>query len=244
MRNITLADVRQYVEDNIGTFHEKRLDSLNNLRLKQILRRKNPYLFSTKDLQTSEAIVRKLADAHISSSEESILGDWLEGLARFINEKEFGGMKSGIPGIDLEFNRNNIRYIVTIKSGPNWGNSSQIARMKDDFKRAKQTLRTSNSGLYVIAVNGCCYGRQRTPDRGDYYKYCGQDFWEFISGDSNLYKDIIEPLGHRAKEHNEDFNQSYAKVINKFTQAFSQEFCKSDGSIDWEKLVAFNSGRK
>ena len=137
MGNITLADVRQYVEDHIGTFHEKRLESLNNLKLKQILRKKNPCLFRTKHLQTSEAIVRKLADAHISSSEETILGDWLEGLAIFINEQEFGGWKSGIRGIDLEFNKNNTRYIVTIKSGPNWGNSTQIAKMKDDFITAK-----------------------------------------------------------------------------------------------------------
>ncbi|MBS3770997.1 MAG: PmeII family type II restriction endonuclease [Bacteroidales bacterium] len=244
MRNITLADVRQYVEDNIGTFHEKRLESLNNLKLKQILRKKNPYLFRTKHLQTSEAIVRKLADAHISSSEETILGDWLEGLAIFINEQEFGGWKSGIRGIDLEFNKNNTRYIVTIKSGPNWGNSTQIAKMKDDFITAKRTLRTSNSQLNIVAINGCCYGRLRNPDRGDHFKYCGQDFWEFISGDSNLYKDIIEPLGHRAKEHNEDFIDSYSKVINKFTKAFSDDFCLPDGSIDWEKLVAFNSGRK
>ena len=84
----------------------------------------------------------------------------------------------------------------------------------------------------------------RNPDRGDHFKYCGQDFWEFISGDSNLFKDIIEPLGHRAKEHNEDFIDSYSKVINKFTKAFSDDFCLPDGSIDWEKLVAFNSGRK
>ncbi|MCB1935052.1 MAG: hypothetical protein KDF59_03835 [Nitrosomonas sp.] len=32
------------------------------------------------------------------------------------------------------------------------------------------------------------------------FKYCGQQFWEFISGTSNLYTDIIEPLGHEAKE--------------------------------------------
>lgn len=241
MNNLKIQDVAQYVEDNIGTFHQKRLDRLNNLRLKQVLRRKNPYLFRTKHLLTAESIVRKLADAHISSSEEALLGDWLEGLAIFINENEFGGWKSGIRGIDLEFNKNNTRYIVTIKSGPNWGNSGQIKDMKNDFKIAKQTLRTSNSGLQIIAVNGCCYGKQRNSDKGDYFKYCGQDFWEFISGDKNLYKDIIEPLGHRAKEHNDDFMHSYSKMINKFTKEFSDNFCMSDGSIDWESLVAFNS---
>jgi hypothetical protein len=81
----------------------------------------------------------------------------LEGLAIYINSIVYGGRKSGIEGIDLEFEKGTIRYIVNIKSGPNWGNSSQIKRMVSDFKSATKTLRTSNSQLHVIAVNGYCY---------------------------------------------------------------------------------------
>jgi hypothetical protein len=165
----------------------------------------------------------------------------LEGLAIFINGKVYNGKKSGITGIDLEFDHENRRYIVNIKSGPNWGNSSQIAKMIDDFKTAKKVLRTGNSKLNVIAVNGCCYGIDNSPDKGDYFKYCGQRFWEFISGSVNLYTDIIEPLGHKAKERNEDFTKSYTLMINKFTKEFSNDFCKDDGEIDWIKLVEFNS---
>jgi hypothetical protein len=42
-------------------------------------------------------------------------------------------------GIDLECDNNYARNIVTLKSGPNWGNSSQIAKMVADFKTAKKT---------------------------------------------------------------------------------------------------------
>ncbi len=244
MNQLKLTDVRKYVEDNIGTFHEKRIDGLNRLKLKTVLKKKNPYLFKAKHLLTAEEIIRKLTDAFISSNEETIFGDWLEGLAIFINQKVYGGWKSGITGIDLEFDKNNKRYIVTIKSGPNWGNSSQIAKMKGDFTTAKRTLRTSNSGLMVIAVNGCCYGKNDKTDRGDYFKYCGQDFWHFISGQENLYTDIVEPLGHKAKEKNEMFVESYAKMINKFTKEFANDFCDDSGEIDWGRLVVFNSGRK
>jgi len=99
----------------------------------------------------------------------------------------------------------------TNKSGPNWGNSSQIAKMVADFKTAKKTLRTSNSQLSIVAVNGCCYGRDNKPDKGDYFKYCGQRFWEFISGDSDLFTEIIEPLGYKAKERNDDFENRIRK---------------------------------
>lgn len=241
MNKLNLEDVLQYVERNIGTFHQKRIQSLDKLKLSEVLKRKNPYLFKAKYVLTTEQIVRGIVDAHISSNEETIFGDWLEGLAIFINNKVYGGYKSGIKGIDLEFDDKGTRNIVTIKSGPNWGNSSQIAKMIGDFKTAKKTLRTSNSQLNIVAVNGCCYGRDNNPDKGDYFKYCGQKFWEFISGNAELYIEIIEPLEYKAKEKHDDFIKSYTQMINKFTKMFSNDFCKTNGAIDWEKLLRFNS---
>ena len=241
MKPLSLKDVSRYVENNIGTFHQKRINSIDGLKLENVLKRKNPCLFRAKYMLTAEEIVRGIVDAHISSHEETIFGDWLEGLAIFINETVYGGKKSGIQGIDLEFDKDGVRYIVNVKSGPNWGNSSQIQKMQSEFRTAKKTLRTSNSRLYVVAVNGCCYGRNSNPDKGDYFKYCGQDFWEFISGDPELYTEIIEPLGHKAREKNEAFRQSYAQMINKFTLKFGHDYCGSDGAIHWKKLVEFNS---
>ncbi len=207
----------------------------------KVLKRKNPYLFKAKYVLTADEIIRGIVDAHISSNEETIFGDWLEGLAIFISGKVYDGRKSGITNIDLEFDDNGVRNIVTIKSGPNWGNSSQISKMVADFKTAKKTLRTSNSQLNIIAVNGCCYGRDNQPDKGNYFKYCGQRFWEFISGDNNLYTELIEPLGHKAKERNDDFIKSYSQMINKFIKEFTNDFCDNNGAINWAKLVELNS---
>lgn len=241
MKQLNLNDVSLYVEQNIGTFHQKRIQSLDELKLSKVLQRKNPYLFKAKYVLTAEQIVKGLVDAHISSNEETVFGDWLEGLAIFINGKVYDGRKSGITGIDLEFDNNGARNIVTIKSGPNWGNSSQITKMRADFNTAKKTLRTSNSQLNVVAVNGCCYGRDNKPDKGDYFKYCGQTFWEFISGNSELFTEIIEPLGFKAKESNDEFIKSYSQMLNIFTKEFINSFCKDNGEIDWDKLVRFNS---
>jgi hypothetical protein len=244
MNKLNILDITQYVEENIGVFHRKRIDSLNGLKLNTVLKKKNPYLFKAKYFLTAEQIIKGLTDAFISSNEETIFGDWLEGLAIFINQKVYGGWKSGITGIDLEFDKDNIRYIITIKSGPNWGNSSQIAKMKSDFLTAKRTLRTSNSKFIIMAVNGCCYGKDNKSDKGDYFKYCGQAFWQFISGEESLFTDIIEPIGHTAKEKNDIFMESYARMINKFTKEFANDFCSDSGQIDWKKLVEFNSGQK
>jgi len=240
MELIKISDVKIYVEKNIGDFHSARLQNLKRLKLSQILKRKNPYMFKAKNILTAQDLVKTLLDAHLSSQEETIFGDFIEGLAIFINEKVYNGKKSSAEGIDLEFFKDNIRYIVSIKSGPNWGNSGQINKMRDNFKKTKRILRTNNPSCQIIAINGCCYGRENNPDKGDYFKYCGQKFWEFISGNKELYVEIIEPLGYKAKEKNEEFLEEYYQIVNKFTFEFSQKFCV-DGKIKWEVLVKFNS---
>jgi hypothetical protein len=119
-----------------------------------------------------------------------MLGGFLEGLAVFVAEKAYGAHgKSSTTGLDIELDKNGTRYFVAVKSGPNWGNSSQIKKMQLDFKAATKVYRQNKSALPVRCVNGCCYGKQtrKTEDKGDYTKLCGQRFWEFISGDSELY---------------------------------------------------------
>jgi hypothetical protein len=249
MKTLNLQDVVQYVENNIGTFHDKRIASLDELKLQKVLKQKNPYLFKAKHVETVEQIIKGITDAHISSSEETLFGEWLEGLAIFINKKVFTGNKSGIPGIDLEFDRDGIHYIVNIKSSPKWHNRSQRDKMYNDFSDAKRTFATSGSTIQVVAVNGCCYGKddrpRKFPKNGpEYVKLCGQRFWEFISGDPDLFVKIVEPLGHSAREKNDKFLQSYSQMINKFTLQFGNNFCDVNGAIDWDKLVRFNSAMK
>jgi len=216
---------------------------LRCLELRKILLRKNPYLFRAKNQNTAHDLVKAVLDAHLSSQEEAIFGGFLEDLAVFVSKLVFGGRKSSAEGIDLEFEKDGTLYLVSIKSGPNWANARQVARMKDDFRKAKRILGTNRQRMNVVAVNGCCYGRDQNPDKGEYLKLCGQRFWEFISGDERFYTDIIEPLGYQAKERNEEFLEEYVKVVNRFTFEFSQQYCTPDGCIVWEKLVRFNSGK-
>ena len=244
MVNVSKKELIRFIELNIRQFHKRRLENLLALQLNKILSRKNPYLFKAKNQNTAHDLVKTILDAHLSSQEEGIFGGFLEELAIFICGHVYRGKKSAAEGIDLEFESKGTSYLVSIKSGPNWGNSRQIARMKDDFKRAKRIRGSNSKGIRTVAVNGCCYGKDDNPDKGDYLKLCGQRFWEFISGNKNLYMEIIEPLGHKAKEKNEQFLVEYDKVINKFTLAFSKEYCAPDGSIMWNKLVRFNSGKK
>ena len=241
MYAITDAQVTAYVEVNIGTFHSKRLDGLKRLRLAELLRRKNPYLFKSKHLTIASDLIGSLLAAHLSSQEETLFGEFLEGLAIYVAEVVHGGQKSAATGIDLEFSKEDVRYIVSIKSGPNWGNSGQITKLRENFAAATRVIRQGNRTANVIAVNGCCYGRDAKPDKEGYFKFCGQEFWELLSGDSEFYQRIIEPLGHEAKQRNRAFADHYSAVVNQLSREFMDGFCADDGSIDWSKLVDFSS---
>lgn len=237
MSRISLDKVRDFVDSNIGTFHKGKLDAIKKLKLSKLLKRKNPYLFKAKNVTTADEFVRSILGAYLSSQEETMFGNFLEKLAIFVCEEAYGGKKTPAEGIDLDFTRDGKRYLVSIKSGPNWGNSRQIAKMKDDFARARRIV-----GQNIICVNGCCYGKSRNENKGTYIKKCGQSFWGFISGDPNFYKEIIEPLGHKAKERNDEFKAEYSKVLNRFVKEFIDNFCGKNGAIDWEKILEFNSG--
>jgi len=128
-----------------------------------------------------------------------------------------------------------------VKSGPNWGNNAQQNKQQQDFQTAVRILKQTNHKLNVQPVLGICYGKTKTTFLRGYMKVVGQNFWYLISENEDLYTDIIEPLGYRAKQHNDAFVKRKGKVINSFTQEFMQKFC-SNGVIDWKKLVEFNSG--
>lgn len=241
MAAISRAELIAYVEQHVPDFHRRRLQRLEALKLKALLLKKNPYLFRAKDVSTAAELVRNVLDAYLSSQEETVFGSFLEGLATYVCARAYGGRESAAEGIDLEFEKEGILYIVSIKSGPNWGNASQINRMKDCFRKAKRVLGSHQPARRIEAVNGCCYGRSRCEQKTEYTKLCGQRFWTFVSGEESLYKEIIEPLGYQARERNEEFAVEYAKVLNRFTADFISEFCRQDGAIDWEKLVEFNS---
>lgn len=240
MSQIDMKKVEQFVDANIATyFHNAKLESIKALSLTHLLERKNPYLFKAKNISTVEEYIKGLLDAHLSSQEETMFGNFLEKLAIFVNHEAYGGQKTPAEGIDLDFTRDGKRYLVSIKSGPHWGNSQQKKKMLDNFAQAKRILQLTDVGC----VNGCCYGRDNIENKGTYVKKCGQSFWEFISGRAEFYKEIVEPIGYKSKERNKEFMDEYAKVVNKFGQSFSLNYLKTDGAIDWAKIVAFNSAK-
>ncbi len=241
--NKTITRVEEYVKEHISEFHDSRIKKLQALKLDGILKKKNPYLFKAKYMESAPDLVRNLVEAVMSSSEETLFGDWLEQLAIFIASDIFGGRKSAVEGVDLELDKDGVHYLVSIKSGPNWSNSSSMKKQEDHFKKAKQVYRTGKNKVLCEAIIGCCYGnKQKTDDVKTII--CGQSFWQFVSGSETLYTDIIEPLGTDAKAKNEAYTKEYNKLLTRLTRDFIAKYCTPDGEVKWDMITQLNAGKR
>ncbi|MBQ6965632.1 MAG: hypothetical protein IJP82_08100 [Bacteroidaceae bacterium] len=158
MNTELIQKVREYVEEYVGEFHTSCIAKLQAINSKDLLTRKNPYMYRAKNIVTTGGMVESLAAAYMSSTEESILGNWLEGLEKFVSEEVYGGYKFAAIGVDLEFDKEEMHYFVSVKSGPSWSNNQSKGKLKRDFIQAVKIFNTSRKTVPTMCTEGCCYG--------------------------------------------------------------------------------------
>jgi hypothetical protein len=242
MSQLNINEVAKHADEGIAGFSQQRMRLLQDLTFHELLG-KGFCVFRPLSPALAGDIVEVLLDAFLCSSGEQLFESFLKDLSLFVARKKYGGHKSTMSGVDLEFEKEGVYYIVLVKSGLYWGNSSQQKKLAQDLRDAVIRVRQSRIAAKVEPVLGICYGRTRTTyTKAGYLKVVGQNFWYLISESQNLYTDIIEPIGYRAKEHNDAFYKQKDRVVNRFTKQFLEEFCDSTGAIDWVELVEFNSG--
>ncbi len=238
MRPLDIVLVQEFVEREIGGFHQSRLNVFNRLNLRDIVKRKNPYLVRAKNITLASQLVTHWLTAYLSSSEEELFGQFMEKLAIFIASQTCDVIANPLQGVDLLFKNGETVHIVQIKSGPNWGNSDQQRRLRQNFAEAKAIVEQVSP--LVQCTLGICYGKKRPTTNGSYQTLTGSSFWKFISGNERLYIDIVEPIGYHAREHNAQYQLQYDQHINILTAQVLNEFCVN-GEIHWESLLKLSS---
>ena len=226
----------------LETFYANLIDKIDGLNIKKVMKRKNPYLYRAKAMQSASEIVESVLTAFVSSSEETIFGNcFFEPIAIAAS----GGNKALAEGIDvmIQDDATNTIYAIAVKSGPSVFNADSRKRQEQNFMAASK-LAQQVKARYEAYI-GYCYGKKKDSGRGKpkmYQELAGKRFWAELTGDEEFYIKIIGYMGTMPEKYVADYKESYNKAANRLVREFSNSFCKEDGSIDWEKLVEFNSG--
>lgn len=231
----------------IRQFNEKLRNKLS-VSPEKIIRRKNPFLLRARTEGDAKLFAQMITEAYLSSSEETMFGNLLEDVAITICKHSKGGWKSSAEKIDLEYMNDTVRCIVQIKSGPNWGNSSQKQAMKAAFLTAKRILRQGNPNLEVKCIEGICYGKSHIQLQGTHDKYVGHEFWNEISGWEGSANAVLELIGNHASNGLRDVKTDACDRIIEYMKTYgvavpqNSKIRRTDQSIiqytiDWNRLL-------
>lgn len=227
------------VGDALSDFYESLSKKMDEIKLNKIIKKKNPYLYRAKGISSASQVVGSILSAYVSSSEETIFGNcFFEPLALAVS----GGQKAVTEGIDITVDKDNTIYSIAVKSGPSVYNADSRNKQEQNFLAAQKRVQQAHKGF--IPVVGYGYGRKNIkPGKEKFYlELAGQSFWEWLTGDSEFYAKIIQYMGTKPDEYASRFDESYQKAENRLIREFTINYCAEDGSIDWDKLVQFNSG--
>lgn len=234
-----LLDLEQKIAELLDAFYHRRIEKITTLRLKHTLKRKNPYLYRAIGVQKASEIVEGLLMAYMSSSDEGIFGDaFFEPLAKYVSR----GVVSPSEGVDVAVETDAVYKALAVKSGPSVFNAQSRRRQIDDFRALENRLRKLHK--HFDAVVGYAYGnkQQRPTANPPFRELAGQAFWTEITGDDDFYLKIIRLMKDKPQEHLMEYQTAWNAALNRFTLEFITDFCNDNGTIDWEKLVEFNSG--
>ncbi|WP_343586158.1 PmeII family type II restriction endonuclease [Herbaspirillum sp.] len=232
----------------LDAFYKKRSAALGDLKLVNTLKRKNPYLYRAVGVSDASQIVEEILKAHVSSSDETLFGnEFFEPLATWVaaesNPHHIVDTSHG-EGVDISIKTNSSVMAIAVKSGVNVFNADSKKKQGENFSALNKRLH--KLALHFDPIVGYCYGRKQSTGRSkvNFRELAGQAFWELITDDENFYLRIVRVMGEKPLEHRPEFQSAFDKAKNRFVKEFLDNFSTKEGAIDWDKLIAFNSGKE
>lgn len=148
--------VIQAIASALETFYGTLIEKIDGLNIQKVMKRKNPYLYRAKAMQSATEIVDSVLTAFVSSSEETIFGNcFFEPIAIAAS----GGNKALAEGIDIMIQNNETNTIsaIAVKSGPSVFNADSKKRQEQNFIAAAK-LAQQVKARYEAYI-GYCYFR-------------------------------------------------------------------------------------
>ena len=190
------------VGEALTEFYTSLSNTLGNLDLHKVLKKKNPYLYRAKGINSAGQIVDGILSAFVSSSEETIFGNvFFEPLAVVLS----GGQKAVSEGVDITVDKDNTIYSIAVKSGTSVFNADSRKRQEQNFQSAQKRAQQAHKAFFPVVGYG--YGKKKIRKGSEkfYLELAGKEFWEWLTGDPDFYTKIITYMGTKPDEYAKDF---------------------------------------
>lgn len=229
------------IVDEIYTAYLAR-DHLNGVTLKKMFRGASPVFGLLR--HSPESVFERQFEAFTHASFETSFGEQVfEPIAlRIANASGFSVSKPEKgTGIDLEGKIQDNYSILSLKSGPAWGNQDQRIKQAENLTKRKKEL-VLGGEKRVIAISGVCYAygegtlKPVVKDGYDYLIMEGKPLWKYLSADADMYcrlLGVFKKLGatRKSPEQSESFKKKRDELWHEF-----QDNHTKDGEIVWESL--------
>lgn len=136
--------------------------------------------------------IKQMISNHLSSSNETRYGNWLQFIAQTAAKKRFDNVFT-IGNLDYSFMVGERCYNLEIKTSYNWGNSAQWKQLANDFSIAEKQYSHYKS-INLLAHAGMEESKVTNRYCENHYILEGPDFWHFQTGHKHFYKHHIDPI--------------------------------------------------
>ncbi len=214
------------------TFARPFAAKLKSLRLRDILRNKNPYLYRASGIESCEDLVRRALQDYVSASAEGYFGPFFEAVARIMSR---GVKPAGGGEVDLDIRDGDVAHLYVIKSGAKGFNSSSYRTAKNDLDSAERRLRQDR--VRVIKKIAFAYGRRKGAFKEGVEHLASKDFWAEVTGDRDFYKKLLDVCAALAPLYTADMQAPFEDLLREAEASFCE-----DGKVAWNKILKLVSG--
>ena len=75
VKQVNEEEIVKAIAEGLDAFYTSLIEKIDQIDIKKIMKRKNPYLYRAKAMQNASEIVDSVLSAFVSSSEETIFGN-------------------------------------------------------------------------------------------------------------------------------------------------------------------------
>ncbi len=242
MAAITRREIEGFLKKHMRVYYDNGIRKLQNFTLRDVVGGLNILkIQGDGGFDNLAKMIRQRIQFNVEQGSNTRFGNCIEAVAVEICKKVDSGVKSGIPGVDQEFERDGIRYMVQIKMSTKTANHSGYEALKKHFESASRIIRQHNKKANIVCVYGICYGKIcDVIDSAGLHRMTGYPFWNFIGNNHNTFRYVLEGLAKiYANEFRHEVETEQQNAIRRITNEAKKRFANPDSSVHTDRLMIY-----